>query len=103
MRPTRGCWHGCGVALGDEARAATIASLDTIPPEPGELPPGTVAADMQTAAVLARATELGIAAAAVLIVAERDGERLAEEALESAARKAGIAAAKALSNPKVEG
>jgi len=54
--------------------------------------------------VLARGRELGIAVAAVLIVAERGaGDRLGDEELESAAVRAGEAAARALSNPKVEG
>jgi uridine phosphorylase len=86
-----------------EARPAPIASLDTLPAERGA-PPGLAAADMQTLAVLARGRELGIAVAAVLVVAERGGDgRLDEGELEAAAIKAGEAAARALSNPQVEG
>jgi uridine phosphorylase len=89
--------------LGDGARAATIASFDTMPAGAGAAG-GAAAADMQTLAVLARAPALGIAAAAVLIVAEsEDGETLGGEALEQAATQGGRAAAKALSNPQVEG
>ena len=56
------------------------------------------AADMQTAALLARGRALGIAVAAVLIVAETaGGERIADEALEDAAKRAGAAAAAVLS------
>jgi hypothetical protein len=53
---------------------------------------------MQTATVLARGRGLGIAVAAVLIV-ERSasGERLADEALEDGAKRAGHAAARVLS------
>jgi len=52
------------------------------------------AADMQTAALLATAGALGVAAAAVLIVSERsDSGQLRDEDLEAAAKRAGIAAA----------
>jgi hypothetical protein len=80
-------------ALGDGARRIAVASLDTIPAGPEELPPGAAATDMQTVAVLARGRELEIAAAAVLIVSEVGGERLDDAALEGAAKKAGAAAA----------
>jgi uridine phosphorylase len=89
--------------LGDEAREVTIASLDTLPADAAAAG-GALAADMQTLALLARARALEIAAAAVLIVAELEGgEALGDEALERAATQAGRAAAKALSNPQVEG
>jgi uridine phosphorylase len=86
-------------ALGDGARVATIASLDAMPAEAGKAG-GAKAADMQTLAVLARGRELGVAAAAILIVTEAgDGTALSDDALESAAKRAGRAAAEALSNP----
>jgi uridine phosphorylase len=80
--------------LGDRARAATAASFDA-PGEHGRTPAGVAAADMQTATVLARGRGLGIAVAAVLVV-ERSasGERLADEALEDGAKRAGHAAAR---------
>jgi purine-nucleoside phosphorylase len=81
-------------ALGDEARVATITSLDVMPTEVA-----TTAADLQTLAVLARALELGVKAAAVLIVTET----WSDHELESAAKRAGRAAAMALSNLKLEG
>lgn len=82
-------------ALGDGARVATVTSLDAMPVEAT-----ATATDMQTLAVLARGFELGIEAAAVLIVTETGGGKaLADEALESAAKHTGRAAAKALSNP----
>jgi purine-nucleoside phosphorylase len=85
--------------LGTEARAATVASLDTVPAEAIEAG-GAAAADMQTIAVLARAQALKIAAAAVLVVAETEGrEGLDDERMGSAAISAGKAAARALSNP----
>jgi uridine phosphorylase len=90
-------------AFGDEAQAATTASLDTMPSEAGATA-GAIAADMQTLAVLARAIQLDIAAAAVLIVDEaRVGKALGKDELDLAATRAGKAAAEALSNPKVEG
>jgi uridine phosphorylase len=92
----------CAELLG-EARSAPIASLDTVPV--GESTAGVDATDMQTLAVLARSRQLGIAAAAVLIVSECEGggERLGDEELESAAIRAGRGAGRALSNPQVEG
>jgi uridine phosphorylase len=91
------------VELGDEARAVRVASLDTMPAD-ADAASGAAAADMQTLAILARAHALGIAAAAVLIVAEPEGgEVLGGEALGQAAAQAGRAAAKALSNSQVEG
>jgi len=92
-----------GAALGDEARAATVASLDTMPAHP-RAAAGAAAADMQTLAVLATARGLEVAAAAVLVATGAEGgETPADELLEEAATRAGRAAAEALSNPKVEG
>jgi uridine phosphorylase len=87
-----------GRLRGELAGGVTVASLD-LRPEPGvELPAGAEAADMQTVAVLARAAELGVAAAALLVVAERGTEPpLADEPLAEAAKSAGNAAAAALS------
>jgi uridine phosphorylase len=89
-------------ALGSEGRTAIVASLDTAAGDAGELPDTVVAADMQTAALLARASQLEIAAAAVLIVNEVEGERVDGETLEAAAKRAGNAAAKGLANPQPE-
>jgi uridine phosphorylase len=88
--------------LADEARTIAVASLDTMP-SADVAPPGAAAADMQTVAVFARGRELEVAAAAVLIVSEAGDETLADERLESLAKRAGRAAASALSNPRVEG
>lgn len=90
-------------ALDESARAATVASHDAMPVEPGAAP-GAAAVDMQTLAVLASARRLGVAAAAVLIAAETEcNGGLGAEQLEQAAGRAGAAAAEALSNPQVEG
>lgn len=86
-------------ALGEHGRAGVVASLDTLhgggapaPVEAGD------AADMQTAALLARGRQLGIAVAAVLVVSESAaGERLDDEAEQEAAKRAGRAAATVLS------
>lgn len=84
-------------ALGDSAKPAAVASFDSTP-DAGRLGPEVGAADMQTVAVLARARELGVAAAAVLFVAEAPGtDSLDEEERNEAERRAGRAAATALS------
>jgi uridine phosphorylase len=89
-----------GHELAGAARGARIASFDAMPADPAELPDGTLAADMQTVALLARARELGIAAAAVLIVSEKigGGAALDDVELEAAAKRAGQAASAALSS-----
>ena len=85
-------------SLGEEVRPVRIASLDAHPVDPVSAGEGAAAADLQTVAVLARSRELGVAAAAVLIVSEAEsGRRLGDEALESASKRAGAAAAAALS------
>lgn len=85
--------------LGDEARTATIASLDILHSggNPAPVTTGDVA-DMQTAALFARGAALGIALAAVMIVVENaGGEALGDEASELAAKRAGRAASAVLS------
>jgi nucleoside phosphorylase len=91
-----------GRSLGPSVPAATVASFDS-PPHGVAAPAPAVAGDLQTVAVLARAEQLGIATAALLVVAEAGGVKAAEDALEEAAKRAGRAASQALSNPKVEG
>jgi uridine phosphorylase len=85
--------------LGQEARPATVASLDVL--HAGGAPAPVAAgdaADMQTAALFARGRELGVALAAVLIVTEAEaGEQLSDEAMEAATKRAGNAAAAVLS------
>jgi uridine phosphorylase len=102
--PDRGLTAALRAGLGD-ARGATVASLDTLHGEDAaEAPAGADVADMQTAALFARGAALGIRVAAVLLVDAAAGDgRLDEEAGEKAARRAGRAAAEALSNSQVEG
>ncbi len=85
--------------LGDEARPATVASLDALHGGGAAAPVGAGdAADMQTAALFAAARELEIAIAAVLIVtASAAGEQLGDERSVLAATLAGVAACTALS------
>jgi uridine phosphorylase len=103
VSPDRTLSERLGAELGAEAPVATVASFDTMPADAAEAG-GAAAADMQTRAVLAHAATLKIAAAAVLIVAEAEGrEQIDDERMGLAAARAGNAAAKALSNPQVEG
>jgi uridine phosphorylase len=85
--------------LGDAGRGGSVASLATLHrhhPDPAAL--RADAADMQTAALFARARQLGVALAAVLIVSEAaDGRQLDDEAAEAGARAGGRAAAGVLS------
>jgi hypothetical protein len=85
--------------LGDEARAATVASLDTLHGGGAPAPVNAGdAADMQTAALFGRGRELEVAIAAVLIVTEAaNGRRLADEVAGSVAKQAGLAASAVLS------
>jgi purine-nucleoside phosphorylase len=78
-------------------RAATIASYDAHPGEHSP-PEGAVAADMQTAPLLARSRLLDIATGALLIVAETvAGKHLGKEALEEVEKRAGRVALAVLS------
>lgn len=86
--------------LGGEARTCPVVSLDLLPP--GGVAADVVAADMQTVAIFACGRELELVAAAILIVSEARGEKLRDDGLESVAKRAGRAAAKALSNLQVE-
>jgi uridine phosphorylase len=77
-----------------EARLAPAISLDSLYRPERDLPsPLAEVADMQTAALLASAEELGVALAAVLVVTEKsDSGQLRDEDLEAAAKSAGRAA-----------
>lgn len=88
---------GLEEALGDDGRSVRVASFDDHPGEQAP-PPGVAAADMQSAALLSRASSVGIEAGAILIVAEiAHGTALDAEALELAEKRAGSAAASVLS------
>lgn len=83
--------------LATAGRGVTIASYDAHPDEQSP-PAGVLAADMQTAPLLARARYLDIDAAALLIVAERPGgNRFSKEDLETAEKRAGRVAQAILS------
>lgn len=87
--------------LGEDTRAATVASLDILHGRgDGELPPyadEVDAADMQTATILARGRELELRIAAVLIVAESAaGDQASDDQIEVAAKLGGAAASAAL-------
>jgi uridine phosphorylase len=84
--------------LSGEGGAVRVASFHEPPGAGRPHPPGTIAADMQTATVLARGRDLGVAVAAILIVeTAAGGEHIADEDLEDAAKRAGRAAAGILS------
>ncbi len=86
-----------GEALGERARPERIASVDAHPGQQS-LPGDVVAADMQTAPLLARARSLNMTAATLLIVTENNaGELLDKEPLEELEKQAGRAAAELLS------
>jgi uridine phosphorylase len=86
------------VALGGAGRGARVRSGDMAAALFGDQPPAATAHDLQTAALLALAARLGIAAAALLVVAETAaGEQIDDKRLEEAAKRAGRAAATALS------
>jgi len=81
-----------------EAHSGGVLSLDSLYRPERDLPsPLAEVADMQTAALLATAAELGVAVAALLIVSERsDSGQLSDEELEAIAKKAGRVAAAVL-------
>jgi len=84
--------------LAECGRLEAVASFDADPREQA-LPPGVVAADMQTAPLFACARSLGVEAAAVLITVEiaTDENALEKDPLELAEKRAGQLAAATLS------
>ncbi len=97
VAPDPGLSAGLRGALGGEAAPVRIASFDAYPPEPSPLE-GAVAADLQTAGLFARAREVGVELAALLIVTETSaGESIDKERLEQLERRAGRVAAASLS------
>lgn len=82
-----------------EATLGSVLSLDTLYRPERDLPSALAdAADMQTAALLAAASEYQVAAAAILVVTEKgDSGPLEDEELEELAKLAGRAAATAVS------
>jgi uridine phosphorylase len=97
LRPDPGLTDQLNAELGDEGRLATVASFDAYPSEPHSAT-GAAVADLQTASLLARARELDLGLAALLIVTESAaGGRLDKERLEELERRAGRAATDTLS------
>jgi uridine phosphorylase len=97
--PDEGLTERVGQALAGTGTWGTVASFDAHPGGQASSP-GIIAADMQTAPLLACARSLRVEGAAILIVAEiaRGEKRLEEEALQLAEKRAGRAAAAALSS-----
>ena len=92
-RPDPELTDGLARSLPD-AHLGVAVSLDTLhDPERGRPSVLAEAADMQTAALLSTAEGLGVAVAAILIVAERsDSGQLRDEDLEEGAKRVGLAA-----------
>jgi purine-nucleoside phosphorylase len=108
--PDAGLAEALRDSLGPGALEADVASLDSAADGGQDLAERVAATDMQTVAVLARARDLGIAAAAVLIVVEAGGTgAISDEDRENCERRAGRSAAAALATfsaktkPQVEG
>lgn len=96
--PSRELTAALGETLGNEAHTGVVASLDVLHRHHGETEVNADVADMQTAALFAAAAHLNLKVAAVLIVSETSGgEALDDEALETAAKRAGTVAAGVLS------
>jgi uridine phosphorylase len=82
VRPDEALAENLRTALGEDAKAGRVASVDFLHPSPDPahaIPEGDVA-DMQTAALLTAGARLGIALAAVLIVEPLSDEDLLERA-----------------------
>ena len=86
-------------ALGEEAKAGRVASVDFLHPSPDPahaIPEGDVA-DMQTAALFTAGRKLGVAVAAVLVVTDAEGsEPLDDENLLKRAETASYAGLRSL-------
>jgi uridine phosphorylase len=93
-RPDEGLTAALRTAL-PEAQLGALVSLDSLFRPERDLPSTRAeAADMQTAALLSTATEVEVAAAAVLLVTEKSGSgQLQDDQLEAAAKQVGHVAA----------
>jgi uridine phosphorylase len=82
----------------DDATGVIAVSLDVLHRPGEEVPPASEVADMQTAALFATASEFEVEVAALLIVSQAsEGDRISDEDLELAAKRAGTAASGLLS------
>ena len=88
-----------GAGGGGGLRPGTVWSCDLVPDSTETAFAGQDAVDLQTAALFSLAPTLSVAVAAILIVAESAfGERISEDALAQAAKRAGRVAAAVLSS-----
>jgi uridine phosphorylase len=100
VKPDSNLTEQLRVELGEQAHQIQVASFDAMPPISTDTGLDAPAADMQTATILARAQQLGIHGAAMLIVAEdSDSKRISDDALEAASKLAGRVASLALQSP----
>jgi len=84
--------------LGEGAEGAVAASLDVLHQPDQPVHPAAEVADMQTAALFAIGSRLGVAVAALLVVSQNQaGDTLSDEELEREAKEAGITVAAILS------
>jgi uridine phosphorylase len=99
VRPSAALAERLEAELDYSGRAGVVASFDLHPADRPRQETGAIAADMQTAPLLARAGALAIEAAAVLIVTEIAGgeDHLGMDSLAAAEKRAGRAAAATLS------
>jgi uridine phosphorylase len=99
-RPEEALAEQLRAALGEEAKAGRVASVDFLHPSPDPahaIPDGDVA-DMQTAALFTAGEKLGVAVAAVLVVTDAaDAEELGDDVLAERAAIAARAVLQALS------
>jgi len=104
-RPDAELAESLRVALGEDAKAGRVASVDFLHPSPDPAhptPKGDVA-DMQTAALFAAGERLRVALAAVLVVTDAEGaEPLGDEDLAARAATAARAGTAALHRGKRE-
>jgi uridine phosphorylase len=98
LAPDPALTAGLAAELGSDCQGAVVASADTHPPVPAANATRAIAADMQTAPLLARATTLKIGLAVLLIVSEQgQGSPFEKADLEERERRAGRAASAVLS------
>jgi purine-nucleoside phosphorylase len=96
--PDPGLTEGLAAELGRDCRSGVVTSVDALPPNPLTGSVRVIAADMQTAPLLARAARLKVPLAALLIVSEQEnGGCLDKEGLEELEKRGGRAAAATLS------
>ena len=82
-----------------DAREGIVATVDLLPVDDEALTEGAIAIDLTTAPLLALAPDIGIAAAAILVVAAAaDGRQIRDDVLESSSLTAAQAALAGMGN-----